>query len=75
VEGLQRRAAALGGSALPPDGTAGFHLLRRLVGWRLARRFERVATRYGLTRSGISRLGWHHPLGRARRVKVAGPRR
>ena len=38
-----QRVAELGGSDLPPDGPPGFHRLRRFVGWRLARRAERVA--------------------------------
>ena len=37
-----QRVAALGGSDLAPDGPPGFHRLRRLVGWRLARRVERL---------------------------------
>ncbi len=36
------RVAELGGSDLPPDGPPGFQRLRRLVGWRLARRVERA---------------------------------
>ena len=43
---VRARVAELGGSDLPPDGPPGFHRLRRLVGWRLARRVERsVAAR------------------------------
>jgi glycosyltransferase involved in cell wall biosynthesis len=53
VQDMERRAAALGGTALLPDGTRGFHVLRRVIGWRLARRFERLALRYGITRSGL----------------------
>ena len=41
---VRARVAELGGSDLPPDGPPGFHRLRRLVGWRLARRAERLAT-------------------------------
>ena len=40
---VRQRVAELGGSDLPPDGPPGFHRLRRLVGWRLARRAERVS--------------------------------
>ena len=40
---VRQRVAELGGSDLPPDGPPGFHWLRRVVGWRLARRVERVA--------------------------------
>ena len=43
---LAARARALGGSDLPPDGPPGFQKLRRLVGWRLARRVERGVTRW-----------------------------
>ena len=45
---LRARAAArvadLGGSDLAPDGPPGFHRLRRLVGWKLARRVERAVS-------------------------------
>ena len=36
------RVRELGGSTLPPSGPPGFQNLRRLVGWRLARRVERA---------------------------------
>ena len=39
----QARADALGGSDLAPDGPPGFQRLRRVVGWRLARRVQRAA--------------------------------
>lgn len=35
-------AAALGGSPVPPAGPPNFHRLRRLLGWRAARRLERA---------------------------------
>ena len=38
----RQRVAELGGSDLAPDGPPGFHRLRRVVGWRLARRAERL---------------------------------
>jgi glycosyltransferase involved in cell wall biosynthesis len=56
---LQRRAAEfvrrLGGADLGPDGPPGFQALRRVVGWKLARRIQQAATRRGLNRSGIRR--------------------
>ncbi len=39
------RVAALGGSDLAPDGPPGFQRLRRLVGWRAARRVQHAADR------------------------------
>ncbi len=39
---LETRIEELGGSDLPPDGPPRFHQLRRLVGWRLARRIQRL---------------------------------
>ena len=41
---VRQRVAELGGSDLTPGGPPGFQRLRRLVGWRLARRVERLAT-------------------------------
>lgn len=46
------RIAELGGSDLVPDGPPGFHKLRRWIGWRGARRVQRLATRLGLNRAG-----------------------
>ncbi|MCW2284296.1 glycosyltransferase involved in cell wall biosynthesis [Rhodoblastus acidophilus] len=45
------RVAELGGSKLEPDGPPGFQKLRRLVGWRLARRAQRYAEAIGLNRA------------------------
>ena len=42
----RERVAELGGSDLPPDGPPGFQRARRLVGWRLARRAQRLAERW-----------------------------
>ena len=42
------RIAELGGSDLAPDGPPGFHRLRRYIGWRAARRVQRLAERLGL---------------------------
>ena len=41
---VRQRVAELGGSDLAPSGPPGFQRLRRLVGWRLARRVERAAS-------------------------------
>ena len=45
---LALRIAELGGSDLAPDGSPGFHRLRRYIGWRGARRVQRVVERLGL---------------------------
>lgn len=42
------RVAELGGSSLEPHGPPGFHALRRLIGWRAARRVQRIAEANGL---------------------------
>ena len=39
----RQRVEELGGSALQPSGPPGFQRLRRLIGWRLARRVQRLA--------------------------------
>lgn len=39
------RAAELGGATLPPDGPPGFQRLRRLIGWRAARRAQHLVER------------------------------
>ena len=49
---LAARIDKLGGSDLPPIGPPGFHKLRRWIGWRAARRVQRLATRLGLNRAG-----------------------
>ena len=49
---LAERIAELGGSDLPPIGPPGFHTLRRWIGWRAARRVQRMATKLGLNRTG-----------------------
>jgi glycosyltransferase involved in cell wall biosynthesis len=41
---MRARVAELGGSNLEPDGPPGFHKLRRLTGWKIARRVERMKT-------------------------------
>lgn len=45
------RIAGLGGSDLAPDGPPGFQRLRRLVGWRAARRVQHLAERLRLNRA------------------------
>jgi glycosyltransferase involved in cell wall biosynthesis len=42
---LKARIAQLGGSDLSPDGPPNFQRLRRVVGWKIARRVERAASR------------------------------
>lgn len=64
---MERRVRALGGATLAPSGPPGFHVLRRIVGWKLARRIERAATARGLTRAGLARKG------SALRTEDAGP--
>ena len=39
---MTERVAELGGSKLGPDGPPRFHQLRRLVGWKFARRVQRA---------------------------------
>lgn len=43
---MGRRVAELGGSKLPPDGPPRFHQLRRVVGWKMARRIQRFTNQY-----------------------------
>ena len=52
---ISTRANELGGSDRPPDGTPGFHALRRVVGWKLARRIEKFAVRHGFNRAAVKR--------------------
>ncbi|NBB23592.1 glycosyltransferase [Porphyrobacter sp. SLTP] len=42
------RVAELGGSDLKPSGPPGFHKLRRLVGWQMARHAQHVAEYLGI---------------------------
>jgi GT2 family glycosyltransferase len=55
-EKVRARIADLGGSDLAPDGPPGFQRLRRLVGWRAARRVQHLAERLRLNRAA------RHPL-------------
>lgn len=50
---MAARVQELGGSEHPPCGTPGFHLFRRFVGWRLARRIEKFAVRQGFNRAAM----------------------
>ena len=52
---LAARIDQLGGSDLKPDGPPGFHALRPWIGWRAARRAQRLAERLGLNRAARSR--------------------
>ncbi len=40
---MVQRVAELGGSDLPPGGPPNFQRLRRVIGWRMARRLQRLA--------------------------------
>ena len=50
------RVAELGGADLAPDGPPGFQKLRRAIGWRAARRVQRLAERLRLTSTSRARL-------------------
>jgi glycosyltransferase involved in cell wall biosynthesis len=51
---LTSRIDELGGSTVEPNGPPSFHKLRRLVGWKVARRFQKhFAGRFRSTRSRI----------------------
>lgn len=43
----RERVKALGGADLAPDGPPGFQKLRRLTGWKVARRIQRLAEQLG----------------------------
>jgi len=53
-ERLSARVASLGGSSIVMEGGAAFAALRRLVGWKRAKRIKALAHRHGFGR--ISRL-------------------
>lgn len=53
-EKVNQRIKELGGSDLSPQGPPGFQVLRRVVGWKVARRVERFATRHGLNRASLA---------------------
>jgi glycosyltransferase involved in cell wall biosynthesis len=50
---VRARIDELGGSQLEPKGPPGFEALRPLLGWKLARRVQRFATRHGLNRASL----------------------
>jgi glycosyltransferase involved in cell wall biosynthesis len=55
-EEAEKRIEALGGSDISPDGPPGFQVLRRVVGWKVARRIERFARRNGLNRASLEKV-------------------
>jgi hypothetical protein len=57
-EKARARIADLGGSDLAPAGPPGFQRLRRLVGWRAARRVQHLAERLRLNRAARRLLVW-----------------
>jgi glycosyltransferase involved in cell wall biosynthesis len=63
---VRARIATLGGSDLAPDGPPGFQRLRRLVGWRAARRVQHLAERLRLNRAARRSL-----ISRRQRPSVA----
>lgn len=46
VRELEQRIAALGGTDLPPLGGRGFQRVRRMLGWKLARRMQILARKF-----------------------------
>ncbi len=52
----EKRIEELGGSDVEPNGPPGFQILRRVMGWRWARRIERFAKRHGLNRAALAEL-------------------
>ncbi len=50
------RVVELGGASLAPDGPPGFQKLRRAIGWRAARRVQKLAERFGLNRASRHRM-------------------
>lgn len=53
------RIAELGGSDLEPDGPPGFHKLRRMIGWRAARRAQHLAEKLKLNSAARRRWRAH----------------
>lgn len=51
----QGRVRELGGANIKPDGSPAFQALRRLAGWKMARRIEALARSYNVNPSGIRR--------------------
>src|SRR5690625_2228642 len=50
----QGRVRELGGANIKPDGSPAFQALRRLAGWKMARRIEALARSYNVNPSGRS---------------------
>jgi len=50
---IRARVERLGGSEIEPVGPPGLHLLRRFLGWRTARRFQRYAGALGINRASV----------------------
>lgn len=46
---IRSRIAELGGSTREPPGSRAFHVLRRWLGWRAARRVQQLARRLGIS--------------------------
>jgi glycosyltransferase involved in cell wall biosynthesis len=55
AERMALRVRDLGGSDLAPTGPPSFRVLRRLIGWRFARRLERYAVQHRLNRTALLR--------------------
>jgi glycosyltransferase involved in cell wall biosynthesis len=52
---IRARVRELGGSDLEPDGAPGFHTLRRIVGWRVARLIQKSVERLRSVCNGLTR--------------------
>ena len=52
----EARIQELGGSDIEPDGPPGFQILRRVIGWRAARRLERFVKKHGLNRASLKEI-------------------
>lgn len=55
-ERIRTRVAELGGADIMPDGPPGFQTLRHAIGWRAARRVQRLAEGLGFNQSAPRRL-------------------
>lgn len=54
-EAAQERVTELGGASIEPDGSPTFQVLRRLMGWKLARRAERFARSHKMNPAAMRR--------------------
>jgi glycosyltransferase involved in cell wall biosynthesis len=50
---IRSRVEELGGSDLEPTGPPGFEMLRPILGWKGARRVQRLATQYSFNRASL----------------------